>query len=268
MSFQVALVQGFFPQADPEHNLVKARTMVEQASNTNADLVLLPELWASGYDLEHCARYASPLGEGFFASMESLAKQYGIGVGGSLIEATENGFFNTFVLIDPEQGTIGSYRKIHLFQLLQEERYFQSGGELCLLETRWGKIGLATCYDLRFPELFRAYSARGAELILLAAEWPQRRIAHWTILLQARAIENQCFIAAVNKVGASQGEQLGGCSAVYSPMGETLVQGGPEEELLLAELDLSEVEKARRWMPVIQDRKPELYCKFFSEKDE
>ena len=263
MSFQIALAQAAFPQGEPDVNLVKASAMVKQAADCGADLLLLPELWASGYDLEHCSRYAFPAGEGLFAFMGELAAECGIGVGGSLIEAGEDGFYNTFALYDPDQGLIGAYRKIHLLQLLREERFLSPGSELSLLETRWGKLGLATCYDLRFPELVRAYCASGAELILLVAEGPQRRIAHWSLLLQARAVENQCFLAAVNKVGSSQGEKLGGGSAVISPMGEVLVQGGEEEELLLAEIELDEVERTRRWMPVFRDRQPALYCKFF-----
>jgi predicted amidohydrolase len=106
---------------------------------------------------------------------------------------------------------------------------------------------------------------RGAELILLVAEWPQRRVAHWQRLLQSRAIENQCFLAAVNKTGVSQGEKLSGYSAVINPMGEYLAQGGENEELLLASIDLKEVNKIRQWMPVLQDRKPEVYQMFLNE---
>jgi len=160
---------------------------------------------------------------------------------------------------------INSYRKVHLFRMLNEEQYLKAGDHLVIAETEWGEIGMATCYDLRFPEIFRAYSVRGVELILVVAEWAQRRVAHWSQLLQARAIENQCFVAAVNKVGVSQGEKLGGFSAVINPMGEYLVQGGEEEELLSAEINLKEVKKTRRWMPVMQDRKPKVYQKFLNE---
>ena len=102
-------------------------------------------------------------------------------------------------------------------------------------------------------------------MILVVAEWAQRRIEHWSLLLQARAVENQCFVAAVNKSGISQDEAIGGFSAIINPMGEYLAQGGKDEELLIAELNLKEVEKTRRWMPVMQDRKPEIYQKLMDE---
>ena len=100
---------------------------------------------------------------------------------------------------------------------------------------------------------------KGAKLVLLVAEWPERRIEHWKTLLQARAIENQCFIAAVNKTGSSQGAVLGGCSTVVNPMGEYLVLGDEKEAVLIADIDLEEVAKIRRWMPVFDDRSPDVY---------
>lgn len=128
-----------------------------------------------------------------------------------------------------------------------------------VVDSSWGKIGLAICYDLRFPEIFRSCAVKGAQLILLVAEWPSHRIEHWKTLLQARAIENQCYIAAVNKVGTSQGAALGGNSAVVNPMGEFLTLGGENQELLQADLDLDEVSKIREWMPVFDDRRPGVY---------
>jgi predicted amidohydrolase len=130
------------------------------------------------------------------------------------------------------------------------------------------KIGLAICYDLRFPELFRAYATNQVELILLVAEWPEKRIDHWNLLIQARAIENQCYVAAVNKTGQSYGESLGGYSAIINPMGEILVQGKQSEEVLMAEIDLSDVSKIRRWMPVLMDQRPDLYSDFRRDSDE
>ncbi|MCJ7716896.1 MAG: carbon-nitrogen family hydrolase, partial [Anaerolineales bacterium] len=230
-----------------------------------ADLILLPELWASGYDLKNCRTYAAPLHEGDFLRMRSLAEEHKITVGGSLIEKDNDSFYNTFVLYDKNGELVNFYRKVHLFGMLKEEQYFKAGNQLKMTDTVWGKIGMATCYDLRFPEMFRAYSVKGVELILIVAEWAQRRISHWRELLQARAIENQCFIAAVNKTGISQGEKLGGFSAVINPMGEYLAQGSEKEELLFADLNLSEVHKIRRWMPVMKDRQAQVYKKFLNE---
>jgi predicted amidohydrolase len=176
-----------------------------------------------------------------------------------MIEQVGDEFFNTFLLVDKRGKQLGSYRKAHLFDLIEEKVYFTAGESLAILESPWGRIGLALCYDLRFPEIFRAYAVNGVELILLVAEWPRRRIAHWDVLLQARAIENQCFIAAVNKVGSSKGEILGGRSAVINPMGEILTQGDSAPGVFMAEIDLGDVQKIRDWMPVLTDRNPAVY---------
>ena len=265
MGITIALAQMALTLGEPETNYQKADKWVSIAADGGADIVLLPELWASGFDLKNCHLYASSLKEGYFLRMSSLAKEQKIAVGGSLIERDGEDFYNTFALYNAYGELITFYRKVHLFQLLKEEQYFQPGNQLALADTEWGRIGLAICYDLRFPEMFRAYGAGGAKLILVVAEWAQRRIEHWSLLLQARAVENQCFVAAVNKSGTSKGETIGGYSAIINPMGEYLAQGGKDEELLIAELNLSEVEKIRRWMPVMEDRKPEVYQKIMDE---
>jgi omega-amidase len=264
MNLSIALAQAEFEFGEPEKNFQKASRMIEDAAEKGADMVLLPELWASGYDLANCSEYASPIGEGWFFRVQTTAKENKIALGCSLIEEDQNIFYNTFVFYDSSGALLGSYRKIHLFQMLKEKDYFQAGNELVSFDFNSVKIGLANCYDLRFPELFRAYAVAGVELMLITAEWPEKRVNHWSLLLQARAIENQCFVAGVNKVGQSQGARLGGYSAVVNPMGEYLVQGKEEEVLLLSEINLEEVKKIRRWMPVLQDRKPELYQKFFN----
>lgn len=259
MKFKIALAQIELELGRPNQNLEAARDALRRAADGGADIMLLPELWASGYDLENASQYASPLGDGWFKKMGELAQEAGIALGGSLIEVEGDKYFNTFVLLDKTGTQLGYYRKSHLFDLIEEKKYFQAGNQLAVINSPWGRLGLALCYDLRFPELFRAYALQGVETILLVAEWPQRRIAHWDALLLARAIENQCFIAAVNKVGSSKGEELGGNSAVISPMGETLVQPLATPGVYLAEIDPEETTKIRRWMPVLRDRNPDLY---------
>ena len=118
---------------------------------------------------------------------------------------------------------------------------------------------MAICYDLRFPELFRHYALQGARLILLPAEWPNPRREHWRTLLRARAIENQCFVAACNRVGESDGTSFFGASAVIDPWGATLIEGDDTPAILTTTLDLSLVENVRERIPVFADRRPELY---------
>ena len=259
MKLKIALAQIDLELGRPDKNYETAREAVIQAAREGSDIVLLPELWASGYDLVNAHKYASPLKEGWFARMQEMAEENKIVLGGSLIEGQGGRYFNTFILADSRGEQLAFYRKAHLFDLIDEKKYFSAGKELAIFESPWGKIGLTLCYDLRFPELFRAYAVKGVKTILLVAEWPMRRIAHWDILLQARAIENQVFIAAVNKVGLSKGEQLGGNSAVVTPMGEILVKGGSASGVFIAEINPDETDKIRKWMPVLNDRNLDVY---------
>ncbi len=259
MNPKIALAQLDLPPGALESNYRTVEKAAGEAASRGADILLLPELWASGYDLENAPTYASPLDSGWFERMRQLASSHEIGLGGSLIEERDGNYYNTFVLLDKQGQRLGAYQKAHLFRFLKEDHYFQPGGHLTLIDTPWGKVGLAICYDLRFPELFRAYAVRGAEMIFLVAEWPRKRIAHWDILLQARAVENQCFIAAVNKVGTSQGARLGGRSAVIDPQGKILIRGEEDPCVLMAGIQLDKTEKTRRWMPVLQDRNLDVY---------
>jgi len=259
MTFRVALAQMALKFGDLVGNDQKAENAVKKAVENKADIVLLPELWASGFDLAQTEKYASNLAGGWFGRMSELAVHYEIALGGSLIEEYQGDYFNTFALYNNNGDLLGSYRKIHLFQMLQENVHFNQGKEIKVFDSAWGSLGMAICYDLRFPEIFRSIAVKGAKLILLVAEWPERRIEHWKILLQARAIENQCFIVAVNKTGTSQGAKLGGCSAVVNPMGKFLVLGDENEEVLVADIELEEVNKIRRWMPIFDDRSPDVY---------
>lgn len=263
----ISLAQMEFEFGQPDANLERVRAWAAKAAQRGSDLTLFPELWASGYDLEHSQDHAHVLGTGIFAHISALAKEHRMALGGSLLEKKEGNIYNTFYLYGPEGQTLATYRKIHLFRLLDEEQWLNAGGELVIFNAPWGKTGLAVCYDLRFPEIFRAYALHGAKLILLVAEWPEKRIHHWQKLLQVRAIENQYFVAAVNKVGHSQGAKLGGRSAVLDPMGAPVVEGGGEEILLTAEIDLRETEQIRRWMPVFDDRSPAAYERLITYGD-
>jgi predicted amidohydrolase len=261
MKLTISLAQMEFIFGDVETNFARADKWIIEAAKRGSDLVLLPELWASGYDLENWEKYASPLGAGSFRRVSDLARKNKITIGCSLLEEKGGQAFNTFVLSGSGGETLGVYRKIHRFRLLNEEKWLGAGDQLVLAQTPWGPVGLSICYDLRFPEMFRPYAVARSCLSLIVAEWPERRVAHWSKLLQARAIENQMFVAGVNKVGESQGAQLGGCSAIIDPWGVPLAEGDRTEALLTTEIDLREAEKARRYIPVMRDRQPEIYVK-------
>ena len=257
---KISLGQMQIALARPADNLAKARQMINAAAADGAQLILLPELWSTGYDLENAREHATALDEGVFAQVAGIAGEQGIAVYGSLLERRGDQVMNCAAFYDSCGALRGVYRKIHLFRLFDEHLWLGEGETATLLEAAWGATGLAICYDLRFPELFRRYAvAHGARLMLICAEWPLARVAHWRTLLQARAIENQCFVAATNSCGETGGTVFGGASMLIDPWGQILAEAGEAECLLSAEIDLEEVKRVRRTIPVFEDRRPDAY---------
>lgn len=266
----ITLVQMDLAYGEPAQNFARVEGWLgEIAARTIPDtphLVLLPELWSSAYDLGRAAALAQPLAHApadeavpAFGRVAALAQAHGLWIGGSLLEAQGERQYNCLALYSPQGAPAGVYRKVHLFRLMQEEQYLAPGPELACAQTPWGSVGLSICYDLRFPELYRAAALAGARLMLVPAEWPNPRRAHWRTLLRARAIENQCFVAACNRVGKMGESSFFGASAVIDPWGETLVEGDESEALLTVTVDLDTVDTVRARIPVFADRRSDLY---------
>lgn len=243
-----------------ERNLATMKAMTAEAAKNGSDLVAFPELWSTGYDLSSAQEYATPTDSGLFSAVASVAQQQRIAILGSTLSLLGEGQYgNTAVYFDDQGRNLGVYSKIHLFRLMNEEQYLTAGSGLTTVDTPWSKLGLAICYDLRFPELFRSYALGGATVVILPAEWPNPRLSHWLTLLQARAIENQMFIIACNRVGATGDTTFFGHSCVIDPWGEFLVLADEEEGIWTAELDLTMVPSIRSKIPVFDDRRPDLY---------
>lgn len=260
----VTLVQMDCALAQPAHNFARAAEFVAEAARRGSHLVVLPELWNTAYDLEHAAEHAAPLARsadeaGAFGDFARLARENRVWLAGSLLEGRNGRHYNTTALYSPAGELCADYSKIHLVPMLDEHLYLSGGEKRTLAETPWGKAGLAICYDLRFPELFRRYALDGARLMILPAEWPTVRQAHWRTLLRARAIENQCFVLACNRVGESKGVAFGGASAVIDPWGQALVEGGESEALLTVSFDPAFVDTVRQRIPIFKDRREEMY---------
>lgn len=257
---QLSLGQMHLHLGEPERNFERVRDWTREAAQRGSALVVFPELWPTAYDLENWPGHADVLGEGMFARLSALAKERRIAIASSVLEKKDGRAYNTFALYDAHGELIGLYRKVHLVPMLDEPKWLAAGDALALIETEWGMTGLGICYDLRFPEMWRRYALGGARLFLLPAEWPARRAAHWQTLLRARAIENQVFIVACNRVGESKGETFAGHSAVIDPWGNAVVEAGPDAETLLTcEIDLKKVDDIRQRIPVFKDRRPDLY---------
>jgi predicted amidohydrolase len=245
-----------------EANLEHVSWLAEEAARRGSDLLVLPELWSTGYDLENVAEYATAVTTGIFAETARLAQENGLYILGSCLSVLGEGKYgNTAVLFSPDGQVLGLYSKVHLFQLMDEHLYLTPGNGRSLIQTPWGESGLAICYDLRFPELFRAYALDGAKIVFLPAEWPYPRLAHWRTLLRARAIENQLYIIACNRVGKSGGTQFLGHSCIIDPWGEAIVEAGDEPVLLTASIDLNKVDSVREEIPVFADRNPQIYVR-------
>jgi predicted amidohydrolase len=243
----------------PEANEAQAEALITEAARRGSDLVLLPELWRSGYDLAHGPRYAAPLGTGPFAWLAELAQTQNLWIASALLEVREGEIYNTATLFSPRGELSGLYRKVHLFGLMEEDRYLAAGNSAPILELPWGRAALAICYDLRFPELFRRYALEGATLIMLPAQWPRRRVDAWRTLLRARAAENQLFVLGCNRVGRNGNTVFGGHSAIIDPWGNVVLEGGETSLLLTAAVELEQVAQARQHIPVFQDRRPDVY---------
>ena len=258
MKISITLGQFKIAFADPASNMKVATQLLQSSIQSKQNhLLLLPELWTTGYDLRYAAHYTQPNQE-IQDRIQEICAHSNQWMGGSMLFNQNNQIFNTFHLLGP----VGTeyYSKIHLFDLMEERKFLAAGSHPQLVNPPWGKTGLAICYDLRFPELFRAYTKAGAHLILISAEWPAARIHHWRTLLQARAIENQVFIAAVNTVGNIGSDLFGGCSMVVSPMGEILIEASAtQEEFLTVEIDLEFVEQTRQRFPFLQDIRSDCY---------
>jgi predicted amidohydrolase len=245
---------------EPERNLETVEQMTEEAARRGSDLVLFPELWSTGYDLENADRYATSTDAGIYRKLASLAQAHRIHLLGSTLSLLGPGEYgNTFTWFTPEGEQLDAYSKIHLFQLMDEHHFLSGGAERRLAESPWGSAGLAICYDLRFPELFRAYALVGARMVFLPSEWPRPRLYHWQTLLRARAIENQMFVIACNRVGSSKNTDFFGHSCIIDPWGEVVLEAGEQEMLLTATIDLAQVDEVRAMIPVFADRRPALY---------
>jgi predicted amidohydrolase len=254
---RVALVQLDSSDGEPVADRVeRAAVMVEGLRDV--EVAVLPELWAVGaFDLAKAQQHAEPLDGPVVTRMRDAARAAGIWLhAGSFVELDRGLRYNTSVVVDPSGDVVATYRKQHLFGWEDGEPSVMTAGEsLVVLPTPLGATGLATCYDLRFPELFRRLVDSGTETFLLASGWPKARIEHWAVLTRARAIEDQAWVFACNSAGTHAGVVMGGRSVVVDPQGTVVAEAGDEEEIIYADVDPAAVREWRRAFPALADRR-------------
>ncbi|WP_329051973.1 carbon-nitrogen family hydrolase [Streptomyces violaceus] len=223
-----------------------------------ADLVVLPELWTTGaFAYEEFGREAEPLEGPTYEAMAKAASDAGVWLhAGSIPERDPDGpLYNTSLVFSPSGDLAAAYRKIHRFGFDKGEAVLMgAGAELVTVRLPGTVLGLSTCYDLRFPELFRGLVDAGAETLVVSAGWPERRRSHWTLLAQARAVENQSFVVACGTAGTHAGVPQAGHSIVVDPWGEALARAGADEEVLTVEFDPGKAATTREQFPALKDR--------------
>lgn len=233
--------------------------MCEQiATVADSDLVVLPELWPTGYfQFDRYEDDAEPLDGSVVTAMREAAQKHDLHLCmGSFVERSNDGLHNTTVLISPDGNLLATYRKMHLFGYeSREQQLLTAGNHIAVAETPWGSIGLATCYDLRFPELFRAMQARGASLFLVTSAWPEARLDAWQLFVRARAHENLAALIACNAAGVDGDTQLAGHSLVVNAMGQVVAQVDERAQTLVGDFDVSTIADVRANFPALQDRK-------------
>jgi predicted amidohydrolase len=258
-------------RADKAANLETAERLVAQAASTGADIVVLPEKWNAIGDAGVYHATAEPLEGGeSVAAMSEWARRHGITlVGGSIAEHREGRekLSNTSVVFDPGGQIVAVYRKIHLFDVevggvvYRESEAEEPGDEAVLAEAEDWRIGLTVCYDVRFPELYRILALEGAQLITVPAHFttPTGK-DHWHVLLRARAIENQLYVAAAAQIGETlPGKPAYGRSLIADPWGIVLAQAPDEETVIAAELDRAHLGRIRAKLPSLANRQSHAY---------
>ena len=256
---------------EKDANLEKAERLVARAASTGADVVVLPEKWNAIGSPDTLRAHAEPLDGGASAeAMSGWAAQHGITlVGGSITEIRggRERLSNTCLVFDPSGQLVAVYRKIHMFDVevgghvYRESEAEEPGEETTVCDVEGWKLGLSVCYDLRFPELYRILALDGAELVTVPAAFTlYTGRDHWELLLRARAVENQCYVAAANMWGAHEGgKESYGRSAIVDPWGVVLAQAADEDCVVSAELDRAHMERIRRDLPSLANRRPTAY---------
>ncbi|WP_411342856.1 carbon-nitrogen family hydrolase [Paenibacillus sp. WLX1005] len=260
--YHISLIQMDIALADPQENIRRAGEWIKRAMNAEQrpDVIVLPEMWNTGYALDRLDGIAEPEHGPINRWLSETAREHNIVlVGGSISEQRDSGFYNTLYVHGADGQQQAKYDKIHLFKLMDEEKFMQPGEETALFPLGDVTAAASICYDIRFPELARTLALAGAKVWFVPAEWPNPRLHHWRTLLTARAIENQMYVIACNRVGSDAKSTFFGHSMVIDPWGEVIAESGEEEGILTATIDLDLSDEVRGRIPVFADRRPELY---------
>ena len=258
---KVSVVQMDCELGDIKANIKKVSFYSSKAKAEGSDLVVFPEMIDTGYDMDVIRQQASTWDEinndSPFNLIKKTGKENKIHIVCNISERVNDKIYNSTLVVNPEGKMIGKYRKNHLadYPPLNEGSCITKGEDLKIIEINNIKFGLLTCYDLRFPEISRALVLNGADAIILSSAWPFPRLIHWNTLIRARAIENQIYFIASNRVGNDGSVTFCGSSRIIDPYG-VIISSAPEndESFISGEIDLKTIKKVRINIPVFNHR--------------
>ena len=235
-------------------NKTASRKKISELSKDSeqVDVLIFPEMTLTGFTMK-ASDFAEELQGESNQFFSSIAKEKKCAVIYGTIEKGKKKNFNTLVHLNNQGKIISTYRKIHPFSYSAEDIFFGKGKEVVVTKVKGFKLGLSICYDLRFPELYRFYAKEKVHLIVNIANWPDTRIEHWRALLKARAIENQCYVAGVNRIGDDPKLHYNGFSSVFDPIGKEIVSAENEEKIIIADIDRDYVNEVRKKLPFLKD---------------
>ena len=259
---KVAAVQISGLPGDLQGNLRHVESMARQGAAQGCRLLLFPELSDLGYDLQVAADQGREAWPEVRKRLTDLAEELNVCLVCGVCLPGEDGLFNALTAFGPAGDILCEYRKIHLLRTADtdERKAFVPGRKIVNFELDGMRFGLALCYDLRFPELFRAHALAGCHCLLLASAWPAARISAWEPMCISRAVENQCFLLGANRVGDKGAFPFGGRSLFVTPTGDADIAAEVQEAFVYGEVTPEEVVTARRIMPVLSHRRPDIYA--------
>jgi omega-amidase len=247
---KIALVQYNPKWEDKESNKKKIIQLLYNLKET--ELIIFPEMSLTGFTMKSKEMAEGIQGDSF-RFFSTLAREKSSHIFAGIIERRNTRIYNTLIHIKPDGLLVKLYRKIHPFSYSGEDKFYSAGVRPAVSKIRKWKIGLSICYDLRFPELYRKYGKKKCQLMVNIANWPDTRIENWRVLLKARAIENQCYIVGVNRVGNDPKFNYIGYSSVFDPIGKEIVSVENEEVVIQAGLDKNYVNEVREKFPFLDD---------------
>jgi len=259
---KIAVAQISCSVGDPGANLLKVRDFSARAKQADADLIVFPEMIDTGYSMPVIQANAASWTDGFVPELQEIARKLSIAIVSGLSERDGASIYNSQVFVDQQGNIISKYRKTHLFAVapIEEHKCFSPGDAFTSFAFAGLRFGFSICYDLRFPEMYRKLVIeQNANALIVSSAWPFPRVEHFRTLAMARAIENQSYVIAANRVGTDDGVSFCGTSAIIDPSGIIIASASPDrEELIQAELSQELVRSIRDRMEIFAHRRQDL----------